>query len=189
MKKVLVISLYSFIILGIIVTGTVAGEDTGKKRGMFGVKLGQFGEGTVTVNDTEYDTDAGTTFGVFLDYPITSRLYAGGAFDISNLDFGREEEKLLNAAVTVKYNIAKKNSQLILRPAVQVGYAMLNEVMFIDNSTYITLTVFTEAIFKATDKFGIVTDIGLFWALSGGNDEYDVTGGPMLTLRAGFVFL
>jgi hypothetical protein len=195
MSRVISPGAFVLVLCLLLISVAAADDDTAKKRGMFGFRIGQYGSGTLTAIEkatdveTEYDTESGTTYGLFLDYPITHRIYVGITFDISKLDFGRAEENLMNGGLAIKYNLTNRNSKIILRPSAQIGYAMLPSTLGYKSTNYITFYASGEIINKVAEKFGIMGDIGLFWGLSGGNNEYDVTGGPMLIIRGGFVFL
>ena len=77
------------------------------------------------------------------------------------------------------------NGRIQIRPAGGIGYAMRNEIMYIEETSYLTLQFFNDMVIVLNSKIGILWDIGLFWALSGGNDEYDISGGPFLLTRIG----
>jgi len=170
-------------------------DDFPKKRGMFGIRIGHVGSGTIkgeekaTGEKAEGDSEAVTTYGIYLDYPIMLKLYAGIAIDIAPIELRNENKSIINGGLTVKYTLTNSNSKVIFRPAVQVGYAALPSFSKYKSSNFITLLISGETIIKMADKFGLSADIGLFWGLSGGNNEYDVTGGSMLILRGGLVFL
>ncbi|MEW5922582.1 MAG: hypothetical protein AB1746_01200 [Candidatus Zixiibacteriota bacterium] len=177
--------IFASILLSIICAQTVGAQDAVKYKGTFGLKFGYYGGGTLEVNTAEWETDPGLCFGTSLDFPLTHNFYLGAAVDVAQFKMWRESEYLLNMALLLKKRIPVGSGSIQIRPAAGLGYAVLNEMAFVDNTDYLTLQILNEFVAVINGKIGMSWDIGLFWALSGGNDIYDISGGPFLMVRMG----
>jgi len=177
--------LVSIVILCAIIAPVSSANDISGYKGTFNLKFGYYGGGTMTVDNSEYNTDDGLCFGGGLDFPATRDFYIGVTFDAAQIVLWSKSEYLLNAGLLLKKRFSMNEGRVLFRPAVGIGYAMINEVLWVDESSYLTLQVFNEMVLVASDRFGMLWDIGLFWALSGGNDEHDISGGPFLMMRFG----
>lgn len=168
-----------------ITAAAVSADDSGPFKGTFGVKFGYYGQGTMTIDENEYETKDGFCFGGSLDFPITGKFYLGTAIDAAQFKMWNHTEYLLNGGMLLKMRIPTKSGGIQFRPAAGIGYAMLNEIGWVDETDYFTLQIINELVAVVNNKIGVLWDIGLFWALSGGNDEHDISGGPFLLVRMG----
>ena len=179
-------------------------------KGIFGIKYGRYGGGTVAISDKgeytnagqyegyrsylnsagklELDTDDGYTFGVFVDYPTTKHTFAGIAFDIAHLDFGKDAKYLMNGAVFFKGNLHKEGGSFSFRPGLGLGVAMLPPVFVLNSATFFTIQATGEAVIMANERFGMFIDLGSMWAPAGGDGDFSITGGPFMLMRAGLIF-
>ncbi|PKK82859.1 MAG: hypothetical protein CVT49_11760 [candidate division Zixibacteria bacterium HGW-Zixibacteria-1] len=137
------------------------------------------------INDREYETDDGLCFGSSVDFPVSGDFYLGVAVDAAQIKMWHESEYLLNVGLILKKRFSVNNGSLLIRPAAVIGHAMLNEIAWVDNTTYLTFQIFNEVVVVFDGKVGMLWDVGLFWALSGGNDKNDISGGPFLLIRFG----
>ncbi len=100
-----------------------------------------------------------------------------------------QKETLLNFSLGIKGNFWTKDRRFFFRPGISGGYAVLKEIFILDDSDYITARFTGEAIYRFGKRFGILSEIGFFWALSGGDEERDAyTTSAILILRIGMVF-
>jgi hypothetical protein len=98
------------------------------------------------------------------------------------------KEPFLHLALAVKYKVITKNPDFDIKSAFVIGFGFLNEIGGFDDSRYVTTQVTLEFLYRAHRKIGVVNEVGFLWAVSGGNDDADVTGGPFLIYRAGILF-
>lgn len=161
-----------------------AQDSTGYKE-TFGFKIGYYGGGNININTREYETDPGLCFGGNFDIQVSRKFYFGIALDFAQFKMWGESEYIVNGSLIMKHEIPIKHRTLLLRPAVGIGLAMMQEVYWMDNTYYVTLQFFNEFVTIINGKTNLLWDIGLLWELSGGNDIDVITGGPFLLIRFG----
>jgi len=159
-------------------------------KGYFGIKAGLLSPGDYRIDGFDWETEAQYSFEIFMDFPVISRLYAGAAIDIHEVRVRSVEESkpLLDFSLAVKYRLPATNGSLIFSPGASGGYSFLQEYMNYKDIRMWTVKLFMEFIWKFGDKVGLLVEMGPAWAPSGGNDDHDITAGPMFLLRGGIVF-
>ncbi len=171
------------------------GETSEGTRAMFGMKFGYFGAGKLTIKekgttyDRDYDTRSDICGGVNLDYRIMPHFYLGGTADMARVYVNeRNKEMMLVIGATLKsyFNVGPK--ELALSPGIGLGYGFLGEVLGVESSQYWILRMTMDFICPVGTRTAIINEIGLFWGVAGGDENYDVTGGPFLLFRSGFCF-
>ncbi|MFH2036832.1 MAG: hypothetical protein ABIJ45_10550 [Candidatus Zixiibacteriota bacterium] len=185
-----IISIYIVLTVMISASIALAGENSTDMH--FGIRAGLFGEGSVDVGNRSFSTESGLCGGIFWDFQVMNKTYLGLAVDIAeigNNDINLNEH-LLNLSLEIKRRFNIENKDIYFRPGIAIGYAFLNEIPYVDlkDSRYITFRGFAEMIAPLNEKSCVFADFGLFWCPSGGDGDIDVTGGPFLQLRLGFVF-
>ena len=198
-------SLYHFsfilVILVCLLAGTAMGQSnpTGERSTAFGMKVGFIFGGTVNFEgkdahayEGDFDTDKSYSFGVFLDFPFHKALHAQVSLDIHDfaLDsrLGDASENLLLGSVGLRYVFRTEDKRLAVRPGASIGYGYMSDVDVTDATTHVISVISSEFVFYPGQKMGILVELGMLWDVSGGNDEYDVTGGPMPLIRGGLMF-
>ena len=184
-----------------LLAGAVVGQSNAptERSASFGMKAGFIFGGTVDFESKgsgayngDFDTKESYSLGVFLDFPFYKALHAQLNLDIH--DFALESklsdasENLLLGSVGLRYVHFTEDKRLAIRPGASIGYGYLTDVGITDATTHVISVVSSEFVFYPGQKTGILAELGLLWDISGGNDEYDVTGGPMLLIRGGLIF-
>ncbi len=166
--------------------------DFPKTGHIFGIRGGLFGGGDIDINDWEYQTENYYTIGGFWDMPITKNLYAGLSLDFNGVNVKvfrhKMEDVLINTSLNIKGHFPFHDHQVVFQPGIGFGYAIMDEFIIIRDSDYLTMRAFGEMIVYATGRYGFIGDMGFLWVLSGGDDNYDVSTGPLFVIRGGIVF-
>ncbi len=192
MKKTIII--FGTILIFLCASTITAGET----KGIFGVKFGTYGAGTVTltdkVNNAEVDfrTLSNNTFGILLDYPIKSNWLAGLSVDIVSietkaLDTVLHNKSLLNLSLNMKRVINTSGGNFKFQPSIGLGVAMVPKIDEIKASQYTTMRIFVEMLIKPS-RLGFLVDVGQTWSLGGGNGDYSIKMGAVTVMRVGIVF-
>ncbi len=193
LTKTLRLSLVPALSLATLAVSALAG-DMPQRSGAFGIKGGLFGDGTIDIASKhiggyvgDFETDGSYSFGVFFERNIYSPVRAVLSVDIHDVKTITENQSLLDIAVGLKGHIGLPESPFVIRPGVSVGYGYLQKFGWLENSHYTTLKAAAEFALCGHKGTGVLCGVGLLWALSGGNDTYDITGGPMLLTRIGLL--
>ncbi|MCP4600283.1 MAG: hypothetical protein GY847_07085 [Proteobacteria bacterium] len=156
-------------------------------RGIVGGKIG-FVSATNFKAAKQMKTEPGFSGGLFFDFPVTSRFYAGLSVDFHNIVLVRDQQVMIDLALTLKPLFPLKNSKMILVPAVSVGYAYLSELNVFEPTEYLNLKFFLETHFETNRKRAWVGDLGISYMPTGGNGDYDIQIGPTFFIRWGLAF-
>jgi hypothetical protein len=159
---------------------------------IYGFKLGIFGSGTLNhkapysiAKGYEMSTERGISLGGFWDHSFLHDFDLGASIDLHQIRLEGDKEFLLDLGLTLKANIDLNENTLVFRPGAALSFGYLRKIARLDNSNYISLKPFAEMIYFVNDELGLLIELGGHWLMSGGDVWSDVTGGPMLVLRAG----
>jgi hypothetical protein len=163
-----------------------------------GFKFGLIGSGSIDLDKHTIDQRSGLSAGFFFDQPFSSRLHYSISVDVHKMTWREqlptyrwdESEWLLDLGVNLKRNLLHENSTVGLRPGIGAGVAFLGkmETAGVAGSSYVTLRAFTELVFmSSSDLMGLI-EIGIWYAPSGGDNNSDLSLGPLWLLRGGVMF-
>ncbi len=156
-------------------------------RGIVGLKAG-FISGANFKAVKAMKTRAGGSIGVFSDFPVTSRFYAGVSVDFHNVVLVRDQQMMIDLGLTLKRLFPLKGKKIILVPCVSVGYAYLSALNVFEATDYLNVKLFFETHFPMSRKRSWVGDVGISYMPSGGNDTYSIQIGPTFFARWGLAF-
>ena len=181
-------------------TGTLAQNliQTGygnKHRPQIGLKGG-------IINQTDFHavaiTEAGSTaklrtrvgfsWQLFFDLPVRHWLIASLSFEMQDIHVFSERHQMLDIGLSLKRPIYKEASQLAWRPVIGIGYAYLGQGQTLEKSGYTTLRAGLEGIFYAEKRHAFLGEFIVYGSISGGNDDHDITFGPVVLLRLGVIY-
>jgi hypothetical protein len=168
----------------------------GQSGHMSGLKVGMSSAGHVRIGDTKLGHDNSLTVGFFGDMPAGDYFSYGMAVDLLWMDWsgGAESfdlprsEALLDASLNFKACVSCLDGQLTFRPGVGIGYGVMRRRAVLNGTNYLTLKAFIETIYALPGDHGVLAEVGVWQAPSGGDDDTLVHIGPLLLLRVGFVF-
>jgi len=199
--RMAIVSIILFLIITSINTGWCQG--TKLPANQFRIKIGYFSDGQLTVqrkgtpsspwypNYTKrhYDTQGDIIGGASLDVKAISRLYVGLSVDFAKIKYNEDyNEPLLIISLNFKGKFYLGNSDFSVSPGFGIGYGILKNFLILDKSEYLTFIYRNEFSYAISESFELVYDLSLLWGIAGGDDYYDVTGGPFLILRGGLAF-
>jgi hypothetical protein len=161
-----------------------------------GVKIGMSSAGDVRIDDAELTHSNSLTVGFFGDLPWGDHFSYGMAVDLlwMNWSGGAESfdlprsEALLDVSLNFKGEVSCFDDQLAVRPGVGIGFGTMRRRATLNGTNYLTLKAFVETIYSLPGDRGILAEIGVWQAPSGGDDDTLVHIGPLLLLRFGFIF-
>lgn len=166
-------------------------EKKKKTADHFGLKVGVLHGGTVELEQSEWETSAGLTFGVTFDFRAIRRFYLGLAIDLHQVKYSQgsftEDAHMLNGTLVARQEIPLNQKGLLLRPSLGVGGGAMGELGPLDNSTFLTITPGIDLLVPLGPKQNLFIEIALLTADGGDSDTDAKTGGLLLT-RVGMLF-
>lgn len=166
-----------------------------KPRGAFGVKIGTFGGGDIKLDGPspikKWETKGALGIGVFLDFYLFSKFIVAPTIDINGIKTweGAETEYMLNPSLSLKYVLRARGSSFAFRPGIGIGYGLLTKTQPVGDSSYLTVAYSLETVVYTSPRFGLLAELKLFTAPSGGDGETDMTtDGAILVARVGILF-
>lgn len=157
-------------------------------RGKFGAKIGIMNAAKFRVDGVSSNAAIGISFGFLLDLPAGKRGVTGLAVELQDLHIFEMRKKMLDLSIPFKYRIEFEDNRWELRPVIAAGFGYMTVVDNLERTTFLTLKTGLEAVFHTRSRYSMVTDGLIFWAPTGGNADHDVTYGPTLLLRVGFIY-
>ncbi|RME28313.1 MAG: hypothetical protein D6800_04035, partial [Candidatus Zixiibacteriota bacterium] len=100
----------------------------------------------------------------------------------------RKNKLLTEITAGFKYRFAFHDGLLAFRPTAAIGVGYLPKMLDLQASTYLVLKTSGEFLWYTTENYGLIVEIGMFYAPSGSADVNSVTIDPLLLLRAGVTF-
>jgi hypothetical protein len=158
-----------------------------REKGSVGIKLGLIGRSSIDLDTANYDTDMGFSIGPFWDVPLSQRFTLGLSMDFHNILVNDQQQFALDFSIPFKYIIRYSHLKLTLKPAFAVGLGHLADITFLEPTNYLSLKWFVEAHWLLPRKRSWIAELGVLWWPVGGNSANDVTLGPVLIARVGYV--
>lgn len=178
------------VFIAILTSSTAFGGESPEKDNeyVFGAKIGMIGEGTLEAGNVNINTKNSFCLGAFGDKLIVDRLYGGIAVDFFRFKTEADEVFLMNASLLVKGEIGMANDRFLIQPAFGVGYAIMEELLFLKPLDFVTIQFFTDFVYMSPDKIGLLLSVGALWLPHCGLDDYEVTSDARLVARVGARF-
>lgn len=146
--------------------------------------------GTVTIEGFDADTELGWIANTAFDAMVAEKLSMGGYFFYSGITEAETGESLganvLSIGGTLKGRFALRGGTQ-LRPGVIFAYQSTTGDAF-DDISGLNVGFTFEAAFPLKDFNAIVAELGFTTQPSGGNEDADVTWGPIFYLTVGYEF-
>lgn len=180
----------------LLMVGSVAASDFDAGFGFTGIKAGIIGSGKVKMENAEAEQSTGFNFGLDFDLPFGEKLHYGAAIDVMRMSWQipgasptfDESELLIDIGIRMKALIQREDSPLAFRPGVGIGLGVLPRFGPFRGSNYLTLRAFGEFIYFPDSGPGWLIEVGTWYAPNGGDGAFDISIGPLLTMRAGLLF-
>lgn len=189
------------IVLHLLVLGSFEPIDAKPDKGLSGIKAGLFGGGTIELGPkhareftNELRTSDSYSLGVFFEQPVYRHLRAAVSIDIHDVKqdiwIGSFSETLIDLGLGLKMGGVTSDGRLGLRPGLTMGFGYLRDVdrLGLEPTTYLTVKAYSEFVFYTAGGTGLLFELGLFWAPSGGNGDVRMAAGPMALMRFGLLF-
>jgi hypothetical protein len=146
--------------------------------------------GTVTIEGFDVDTELGWIANTAFDAMVAEKLSMGGYFFYSGITEGESGESnganILSIGGTLKGRFQLQGGTQ-LRPGVIFAYQSTTGDAF-DDISGLNVGFTFEAAFPLKDFNAIVAELGFTTQPSGGNEDADVTWGPIFYLTVGYEF-
>ena len=144
--------------------------------------------GTVSVDGFDLDTEMGWLIHGNVDAMVAPKLSLGGFILIagtSAADFD-ESASITTLGATLKGRFTS-SSNMQFRPGIAFGYQMIGGDAF-DDVKGLDIGAFVEVVKPLQNKNALVGELGFITQPSGGNDDADVTFGPIFYITVGYEF-
>ncbi len=160
----------------------------------FAVKGGLLLPGTVTVDagygSGDIDTNMGWLLNAGIDAMVAPKLSIGGFLLLAGTSVDEVDEgaMITTLGATLKGHFPLQSGWK-LRPGIAFGYQMTSSDAFDDNVTGLDVGFSFEVVKPlANAKNALVGELGFITQPSGGNEDADVTWGPIFYLAFGYQF-
>ncbi len=154
-----------------------------------GLKGGRLFEGEVYVEvvDQTVDSDAGAMLMVNVDALVGRRISMGGFAFRAAFDLGNTDTTITTLGGTLKARL--DIGEIELRPGVAVGYQVVDvDESEVDDITGFDIGGFMEVSIPFVDAAHGLVELGFITQPSGGNDDGEITWGPIIYLLVGVEF-
>lgn len=182
----------SLIILMTFAMSAAFAGDIREKPVCYGFKAGLYSPGTYYITDFsygEFDTDMGISLGGFLDYKLGEKIVGGLSLDYGSFGVYEESASLIDLSATLKALIYGDNSSIIIKPGFGFGYGNVGGIgSYLEGSSYLLVKGIAEIVFASQGSMSFLVELQILGALSGGNDDFEMSFGPGFLLRGGIVF-
>lgn len=160
-----------------------------EKRWWLGAKAGFLLPGTVTIDGTDFDSDSGLLANITLDGVVAPRLCLGGflLYGSSGLE-GEVDATVITVGGTIKGRFPAGNMEI--RPGIVLGYQTITGEAFedSDDSTGIDVGGTVELAVPISPKSDFLGEIGFVSQPGGGNEDSEITFGPIFYIAGGASF-
>ena len=170
---------------------------TGEKTSRYGISGGFLLPGDIYVGDP-LDVDIGTEMSMMLrgmgDWKVGDKITAGlfatfVSLQVDEDDVGGADvpDQMLEVGGTIRF-IVQAAPQIKVRPGVGLGYRTISGGDDIDDIAGMGVNLSVEIEYDRPTGVDPYADVGFITQPNGGNDDVDVTWGPILYLMGGVVF-
>ena len=163
-------------------------SNVGIKAGVVTDATLNFADKTTSSNTFELETNQSWTVQGFVELPLRGNFHSILSLDYNNLGDLGKSEMLLTGSYGVRYHWEMNNARFAIRPGIALGYGYLGDTHVSDAASLLMLNLSSEFVIFSMSGTGFIFETGLLWALTGGNDAYDIDGGPLLQVRGGLRF-
>jgi len=193
LKKIYSIILFGAMVLVLNSASYAAGSaDLQSREYDIGLEAGLWFPGTVYVEDSDLDKDAGPLFRIFADTYVAPKFAVGvyGNYSTVSLSSGSTEVDAtfweIGMALKPKFMLS---SDVALKPGLNIGYRKSSiDINNFDPADGMGLNLSVELQFALQGGYIFFIDGGFLSQPVGGNDKADVTWAPIIYLCGGIAF-
>lgn len=176
-------------ILLLLMVSLSSATDIRNAQTTYGVKGGIIGSADYYIGDQWYGSSMSYSVGGFLDYKLGPRILGGAYFDFSGVsDVYESNSTLIEIGGTLKAMVFTGNENLTIRPMMALGYGAVGEIYQYAASSHLMLKGGVETVFTTSSGTTFLGEILIGGSVDGGNDDFEMTFGPMLYVRGGMIF-
>ncbi|HUV31028.1 MAG TPA: hypothetical protein VMY05_08080 [Acidobacteriota bacterium] len=159
-----------------------------KSKGLVGIRAGIIGRATIDYGaERNLQSMIDLSLGLFWEVPFTRHAYSGIWIDGHNIEAAGQQQFLLDVSLPVAYAYEFPRARMLLRPVIAFGLGHLANITFMDATSYLTIKVLVQLHFLLPKQRAWIIELGVFHAPVGGNSKLDVSIGPAVLLRLGYV--
>jgi hypothetical protein len=156
-----------------------------------GLKAGVLFPGTVDVEGVDLDLEAGPLFHASVDLVVAPKLSLGAFLLFARTqpeDIDRDVS-ILTLGATIKGRFIGGPGELQLRPGIMLGYQKISVENVSDDSTGMDVGAVAELSIPFGGGFtAALIELGFITQPVGGNDDAEITFGPIFFLTGGIEF-
>ncbi len=176
----------------VLVAVSISAGNAQEQTWNFTFKGGLLMPGTVTVSPPgwDLDTNMGWILNAYYDAMVAPKLSIGGFLVLAgtSVDEADEGAMITTLGATIKGRFTLQNG-MQLRPGLALGYQMTSSDAFDDGLKGLDVGGIFEVVKPlANSTNALVGELGFITQPSGGNDDADVTWGPMFYFAFGYQF-
>ena len=158
------------------------------EKNEFGVSVGLLtaGEYYVAEFDVYQGTGSGLMLHTFYDHFVAEHFGLGVFFSFSRpeLNFFEEPASYTEVGLALKPRFFLGDN-FTVKPGLNLGYRVINESFIEDPVTGLGIDLTTEIQFNIAGAFKPYVDLGFITQPTGGNEDSDITFGPVFNARIG----
>jgi hypothetical protein len=174
----------------------VLGDEFTPGESYTGIEAGFLGSGRVELTGERADQRFSYGAGIFFDFPFGAHMHYGVSADLLQMNWSaksrsydfEQREMMLDVGINFKATLTAENSPIALRPGIGVGFGALRRLDGFSGSNYLTLKAFSELVYFTPGDLAFLVDGGVWYAPTGGDNDHDITIGPLMILRFGIMF-
>ncbi len=155
----------------------------------FGVKGGLVLGGTWDTDYGSVDTDPGLALGVFGDFRVADKMWVGAFFDFTLANDENDNscyEYDLGVALKALFN--PPNVPFLIRPSLAIAYGLADSDSVNDTADLFVINLSVEGITDNAEGLSYFGEFGFTAVPAGGNEDTDLTHGPIFFLKGGVIF-
>lgn len=141
-----------------------------------------------TLKEYKDRTKVGLSIQLFFDVPVSARFFTTLSFEMQDIHVQAERHEMLDISLFLKYPIYKEINKLSWRPMIGLGWAYLGDANYLEKTKFLTIKAGVEGVFYTHRPYAYLSELLVYGSLTGGNDQYDVTFGPVVILRLGILY-
>ena len=156
-------------------------------RAEVGLKLGLISRMSMT-GATEQQSSASISGQADINHPITGRYSFPLTIDFHRIAISRANQTMLVVSGGISRSISFPDSELSLRPGMQVGFGFLADIGDLPSSQYLTYKISVELLSRMDNKRSWVGELAFIDMPSGSMQGESIKFGFGILLRFGIAF-